>query len=132
MSSEADALIKEVEIFAQTKDGVILKSEKTVAQPLAYQIKKQGSGYFATLTFRVEEKKIKEVKSLLEKDKRILRHLILIKKPFKEMKERRIRKSLFTSDKGITPKSFLTEDKKKDEKLNPEDLNRKLDEILSE
>ena len=47
MSSEADGLMKEVESFIQSKDGVVLKSEKTAAQPLAYQIKKQSSGYFA-------------------------------------------------------------------------------------
>ncbi|MDO8530040.1 MAG: 30S ribosomal protein S6 [bacterium] len=132
MSQEADAFMKEVETFVQSKDGVVLKSEKTIAQPLAYRIKKQSSGYFAILTFQAAEDKIKEILEKLNKDTQILRSTIMVKKPIKEMKERRTRKPAFTQDKEAAAKAGIFKEEKKEEKLNPEDLNKKIDEILGE
>ena len=130
---DAAAVSKEIEAFIQSKEGVILKSEKTGAQTLAYPVKKQSSGYFCILEFQLAESAVKEVKVMLEKDKKILRHFMLIKKPIKIMKERRTRKPLFTSEKDSGIKPLLSESKeKKAEKLNPVDLDKKLDEILSE
>ncbi len=130
---DAGAVAKEIETFIRSKEGVILKSEKTSTQTLAYPVKKQSSGYFFILEFQTAENSIKEIKGMLEKDKKILRHFMLIKKPVKIMKERRTRKPLFTSEKESTVKFPLSESKaKKAEKLNPVDLDKKLDEILSE
>ncbi|MSU60574.1 MAG: 30S ribosomal protein S6 [Candidatus Staskawiczbacteria bacterium] len=130
---DAGAVAKEIETFIQSKEGVILKSEKTGAQTLAYPVKKQSSGYFCILEFQTAENTIKEIKGMLEKDTKILRHFMLIKRPVKIMKERRTRKPLFTSDKEPSGKPVLSESKeKKAEKLNPVDLDKKLDEILSE
>lgn len=131
MSQEADALAKEAEAFVQSKNGVIVKSEKTSAQPLAYQIKKQSSGYFAILTFQAQENTIKEIKEKLAKESKVLRSFIIVKKPIKEMKERRIRKPLFTPEKEASVSPYVTETKKTEE-VSPEDLNKKLDEILGE
>ncbi len=132
MSREADAFMKEVETFVQSKDGVVLTSEKTIAQPLAYRIKKQSSGYFAILTFQSAEDRIKEIQEKLNKDGKVLRSVMVVKKPIKEMKERRVRKPLFTQDKEATVKAGIFKEEKKEEKLNPEELGKKLDEILGE
>lgn len=145
---EADALIKEIEIFVQNKEGVILKSEKTTAQTLAYPIKKQSSGYFVFLTFQISEDKIKEIKEKLEKDIKILRHFIMVKEPIKELRERRIRKPLTVSQPETTTEfSFSASseqnlvrsekiaennDKKKGEKVELDEMEKKLDEILNE
>jgi small subunit ribosomal protein S6 len=83
-SADSDNLKKDIETFAQNQGGLILKSEKTAPQSLAYPIKKHSSGYFATLEFKIEEKEIKKIKEKIEKDKKILRHFILIKKPAKQ------------------------------------------------
>ena len=58
----AESIKKELEGFIQSREGVILTSEKISIQTLAYPIKKQSSGYFATLTFQILEDKIKEIK----------------------------------------------------------------------
>lgn len=130
---DALAASKEVESFIQSKEGVILKSEKTNAQTLAYPVKKQGSGYFCIVEFQSPEAGIKEINATLGKDKKVLRHFMLIKKPMKIMKERRTRKPLFTSDKDSPAKSVLFGSKeKKPGKLDAGDLDKKLDEILSE
>lgn len=130
---DAGVVAKEIETFIQSKEGVILKSEKTSAQTLAYPVKKQSSGYFCILEFQTAESNIKEIKGMLEKDKKILRHFMLIKKPIKVMKERRTRKPLFTADKDSSTKSPLLGGKEKNPgKLDAGDLDKKLDEILSE
>src|SRR3989344_3282463 len=97
-TEEAQTLKKEVEVFVQDKGGVVLRSEKTVPQSLAYPIKKHSSGYFATLEFQAEEREIKPLKEKLEKEAKILRHFLIVKKPMKVMKERRTRKPLVSLD----------------------------------
>ncbi len=134
-SEQVNTLSKEVESFIQSKEGVILKSEKTGAQTLTYPIKKQSSGYFVTLTFQILENKIKELKEKLEKDTNILRHFIIVKKPIKELKKRRTRKPLTTTEDkstNIDSQIFTDANKKKSEKIDLDKIDKKLDEILSE
>ncbi len=136
-SEEAENLKKEFEVFVQEKGGVILKSEKTVPQSLAYPIKKHSSGYFVTLEFQITEDKIKEIKEKLEKDFHILRHFLIIKKPIKQMKARRTRKTPtaleFKTKETLGNIEIMKEkDKHKGEKVELEDIEKKLDEILSE
>ena len=132
---KADGVKKELESFIQSKEGVILTSEKISIQTLAYPIKKQSSGYFTTLTFQILEDKIKEIKEKIEKNSEILRHLILIKKPFKELKRARTRKPSATSRFKVAEESpFIknSENKKKTETVKIDEIEKKLDEILSE
>jgi len=127
---EADSLTKESEAFIKSKEGVVLKSQKAVAQTLAYAIKKQRSGYITVVEFQISEDKIKDIKEYLAKEVRILRHFIVVKKPVKEMKPRRIRKPLgaLENKQGFTS----IQSNKKAEKVDNIDLDKKLDEILSE
>ena len=134
-SEQATSVSKEVESFIQSKEGVVLKSEKTGAQSLAYPIKKQSSGYFLTLTFQMLENNIKELKEKLEKDSNILRHFIIIKKPVKELKKRRIRKPLTTMEdksSSVDSQIFTDVNKKESEKIDLDKIDKKLEEILSE
>ena len=50
-TEEMAAIIKEVQTFLQSTGGVILASQKSPAQTLAYPIKKQHSGYYITEIF---------------------------------------------------------------------------------
>lgn len=134
-STEVEETAKEVESNIQSKEGVILRSEKPRAQTLSYPIKKMASGYFSVLDFQMpesEENKIKEIKENLERNNKVLRHLILIKKPAGQVKERRVRKPMFSISREMPGALPLAESKEKaKEKLDPEDLNKKLDEILN-
>lgn len=134
-SGEADSVKNEVESFIQSKEGVILKSEKVGAQPLSYSISKQGSGYFNSTDFQVDESKMKEIKSNIDKNSNILRSIIVIKKPAKEMKERRFRRPMATPEFAIKRKPSIMETimrrgNKKEEKVDDVDLDKKLDELL--
>jgi ribosomal protein S6 len=136
-AEEAEALAKEIDSFIQSKEGVILKSENPIARILSYQIKKQASGFFVISEFQVEPDKISEIKEKLEKDTNILRHFILTKKPAKIQKARRTRKiflapeiETITAVKKDRP-SFAKASENK-EKVELNDIEKKLDEILGE
>lgn len=124
---ESETVKKEVEAFLQGKGGVIIKSEKTTPQPLAYQIKKQSSGFFVVTELQIEEVTIKELKSELQKNTNVLRHFLIVKKPVKIMKERRTRKPIV-----IAEVPGMAKPTKPAKKVEMEDINKKLDEILSE
>lgn len=124
---EADAVKKDFEASLQANGGVILRSEKTVPQPLSYQIKKQSSGFFVITEFQTEESKVKELQAELGKNTKVLRHFLIVKKPVKIMKERRTRKPVIMTDAPVAPKSAAPA-----KKVEMEDINKKLDEILSE
>src|SRR3989344_4253013 len=134
-SEKAGLKIKELKSFIQSKGGVLgFWENKAVAQTLSYPIKKQRSGYFTTLTFQVLENIIKEIKENLEKDQDVLRHLLVIKKPTKELKKRRTKKISATFQPQSDGKSsvFKIEEIKDSEKVDLDKIDKKLDEILSE
>ncbi len=135
-SIDADATRKDLEDFVQKKGGLILKSEKTTPQVLAYPIKKHTSGYFATLELQVAESAIKEIKEKMEKDAKVLRHFLIIKEVPKKMKERRMKKlsevhGIETRER-LKSSSPLHKDTGGKKKVDLVDMEEKLDEILSE
>lgn len=128
-SEEAGVKAKEFCSFVESKEGTMLRSENPVAKTLSYPIKKFGSGYFVVLEFKIEPEKLSDLREKLEKDDEILRHVIIIKHPARIRKERRgARKPI-----NIVTTTEATEkldEKKPDRKIELEDIEKKLDEIL--
>ena len=87
-SEEAEAKAKEIESAIQSKEGIILKQLNPVAKTLSYPIKKRASGFFGVLEFQLEPEKLLELKEIIEKDEKIVRHMVIIK----EAAESKIRK----------------------------------------
>lgn len=140
-SQEAEGLLKEVETFIQEQEGVILKSDKPTAQTLSYRIKKQASGFFANLELQIPEGKIKNIREKLDKNNKVIRNMIVVKNPAKLRKERRTRKPLFASEPIPMPLTkeepaavgaLVQEEKKVDTKIELNEIDKKLDEILGE
>lgn len=134
-AEETDKTRKEIESFIQGKEGVILRSEKSSPQVLAYPVKRQSSGCRAFLTFQVEEGKIKEIGEKLAKEKDILRHSVFVKRPVRELKKKRLKKSLIGLEKELFAKPaapFAAVKEKPAEKISGEELDKKIEEILSE
>lgn len=123
-SEESQAFAKEIESFIQGKEGVIIKSETPVAKTLAFPVKKFGSGFFVISEFQIEPEKIKEINEKLEKDGKILRHIVAVKKHARLQKERRIKKE--------EPVPQLEIKKTDDKKVELEEIDKKLNEILGE
>jgi len=139
-SEEAGITAKKINSFIESKEGVILKSDNPVAKTLSYPIKKLGSGYFVVLEFQIEPEKLNELKEYMQNPPagggKILRHMITIKKPVKARKERRgARKPLFSAEtEPAEQKSMATEETKEkpNKKIELEDIEKKLEEILGE
>ena len=137
-AEEAEAEAKNTESYIQEKEGIILKSTKPFPMTLAYPVKKQGSGFFSILEFQLEPEHLDELKKKLEKNSKIIRSMLIIKKPAKIQKERRTkRKPLISS----TTANETEEDKSKDmpstekkpsKKVELKEIEEKLEEILSE
>lgn len=137
-SEEAEVIAKDISSFIQSKEGVIIKSEKPVPKTLSFPIKKMGSGYFANIEFQAEPERIKEIQENLRKDEKILRHMINIKKPAKIQKERRAKKepafTISQPEKIETKQETSAEpvEKRPEKKVELEEIDKKLDEILGE
>ena len=88
-SEEAEAKAKELEQAIQSREGIILKQQNPVAKTLAFQIAKRASGFFGVLEFQMEPEKVLEIKEIVEKEKKIVRHIVLVKEPVRIRRERR-------------------------------------------
>lgn len=149
ISEEAETKAKEIEALIKTGEGAVSRQNIPMARTLSYPIKKQASGYLGVLEFQLEPEKLNELEESLKKDEKIVRHMVVIKKPAKERRIRGLRKlpSVFglkvTSEKTKeepTPtvsraeeeKTHSTDSGQADKKVELKDIEQKLDEILGE
>jgi ribosomal protein S6 len=136
-SEEAEAKAKEVESAIKNREGVILKQSNPIAKTLSYPIKKRASGFFGVLEFQLEPEKLIEIKEILEKDGKIVRHMVIIKLPQKPRKERRSKPApAFEIEKKVEMEPVITKEEKQvkvqKEKVELKDIEQKLDELLGE
>ncbi len=146
ISEEAEAKSKEIETIIQNKEGSVLRQLNPIAKTLSYPIKKQASGYLGVLEFQLEPEKLNELEESLKKDGKIVRHMVIIKKPAKQRKERRTKTKAGGPEgypghpvfetKALTEKpsqSVLhTQEEKTEKKVELKDIEKKLDEILGQ
>lgn len=140
-SEEAGNKAKEVESAIQKNEGVILKQSNPIAKTLSYQIKKHASGFFGILEFQMEPEGLLEIESLIQKDGKIVRHMVLIKKPVKIKKQRRSKRDSLPTDElpTIEAKPKIEKVVKPlghrptgEAKVELEDIEKQLEEILGE
>ncbi len=114
-------LIKEIENLG----GSIKETNLPRLQPLAYEIKKENSGYFCTVSFKLDPEKIEELNKILKLDTLILRYLIV-----KKIEKTKPQPSL----RHIPSKETFSkaEEKEISQEVSLEELDRKLDELLKE
>jgi len=134
---EAKIKAKEIESLVQKKEGEILKHTDPNVKTLAYPIKKNASGFLGILEFKIEPEKTKEIQAALSKDEKIIRQMLLTKKPAKAVKEKRGKtkpNKIFTVERGTdeTLKEESGKTPSKKEKIELKDIEEKLDELLGE
>ncbi len=144
-SEEAETKAKEIESAVATREGVILKQSNPVAKTLSYPIEKRASGFFGFLEFQLEPEKLLELKEIIEKDGKVVRHMLIIKKP-QRIRRERVRKQVGGSETLILEKpetqlnkepatthAEVAEEQKKPEtkgKVELKDIEHELEEIL--
>ena len=137
-TQEAEEKVKNIESLIKEREGIVLRSDKPAPRTLTYPIKKQSSGFFSVLEFQLEPEHLGEIKEKIQKDNKILRHMVLVNNPAKIQKERRTkRKPLISSPSiGIEEEKDLSiqtrKVKKISKKVELKEIEKELDEILSE
>jgi ribosomal protein S6 len=146
-SEEAEAKGKEIENAITSREGTIVKQSNPIARTLSYQIAKRASGYFGVIEFQIEAEKLLEVKEIVAKDKKIVRHMLLIKEAAEMKKERRTRTkpvAVVEEQKIEAEKPEIVEEtesekeekpskvKVEKEKVELKDIEEKLEELLGE
>jgi len=142
ISEEAEAKSKEIETVIQNKEGSVLKQSNPIIRTLSYPIKRQASGYLGILEFQLEPEKLNELEEGLKKDGKIVRHMVIIKKPARQRKERRSQRipriktdSIFEAKAPVEEPSQTishTQEEKNSKKVELKDIEQKLDEILGQ
>lgn len=135
-AGEAEEKAKNIESLIQDKKGIVLRSEKPSPRTLAYTIKKQASGFFSILEFQLEPEHLSELKEKIQKDDKIIRHMVVVNNPAKIQKEKRIKKKPLVSSPLIGIMEEEKEEKEKERKTSKKvelkEIEKELDEILSE
>lgn len=74
---EVPSVISKVEEFIREKKGRIWRVNDWGLRRLAYKIRKTNKANYVLMNFELEAKHINDVKSMLDKDERIIRHLVM-------------------------------------------------------
>jgi len=145
-SEEIEAFAKSLETFVQSKEGTVAKQANPVAKTLAYPIQKTASGFVGSIEFQLEPGFLAELKDIVAKDKKVKRHMIVIKYPERAKKQRRTRNkdvdAFIAEPKAEKPevKEVVIEKtaeeqpapKADDKKVELKDIEQKLEELLGE
>ncbi|XP_068660314.1 protein REGULATOR OF FATTY ACID COMPOSITION 3, chloroplastic-like, partial [Aristolochia californica] len=74
---EVPRVISKVEDFLKEKKGEIWRLNNWGLRKLAYKIKKANYANYVLMNFEIEAKWINDFKSMLDKDERVIRHLVI-------------------------------------------------------
>ena len=116
--TEAQQVQSQIVALIQTEGGILLEEKMPFRKKLAYPVKKQSQAYLSILVFQLEPEKLMGLEKKLKEVSQILRYLFLIKQPVKEAK---------IAPFARRPKIIKTE---KEKKVDLQDIEKKLDEIL--
>ena len=135
-SSASEEEIKKIQekinSFVQEKGGIFEDQNFPFRKGLAYPIKKETEVYFCSATFQLNPEYINELEKFLKAESRIIRHLILVKKPSQIRAEKaekfKIRLPLRRQEEITKQPLARTQEKK----VELEEIEKKLEEILGD
>jgi len=136
-----DAQTFNAEIVAQIQKegGLVIKAENPIPKTLAYQIKGQGSALWLNIEFSLEPDKLNLIEERIKKETSVIRYLIVIKKPKKQMRERtrepKVAPVIVEETKQETTVEAPVDEakvKKTDKKVELKDIDEELDQILKD
>ena len=115
-----DDIIGKVTTQIQEEGGIISKEEVLGRRKLPSFIQKHPSGYLTLVSFSMQPEQLTGVEKTIKEEKQILRHMLLSK----PLKVREI--------PTITTKTPTTKTAESEEKINIEDIDKKLEEIFKD
>jgi small subunit ribosomal protein S6 len=127
---EAKTLQNKIASFIKEQGSVLEEVGTPLQRKLAYSIRKQTQAYLAVLIFKSTPEKLADLEKALKEEKSILRHLILFKKPYKAVVERRRKPKPAVEDSEKSGEKMVVDEKEK--RVELEEIEKKLEEILNE
>ena len=131
LSEEESQKFSENLLLLVQEEGGTLRSEgMRIKKRLAYSIKKNDWAYLATLSFYLDKEKVKSVEDKIKSLGQILRYLFLVKKPVvqKELIRKQVKKPAPAEDQTGAEQASSAEKTK--EKVELQEIDKKLEEIL--
>ncbi len=119
---EVRLLSEKVASFINNEGGNLIESKSPLKIRVGYPIKKKKEAYFITFVLSLESEKLKSFEKKLKEEGQILRYLITKKEPAKEI----------IRTKVMPPREVLREVPKPEKKVELEEIEEKLEEILNE
>ncbi|MFA5877801.1 MAG: 30S ribosomal protein S6 [Candidatus Staskawiczbacteria bacterium] len=128
-NEEVEKTASEIDTFLQQEGAIIMKSGVAMPKTLGYQIKRQGSAFILSLDFNSEPETAKKLEETMRKNPRVIRFLVIAKRParVKKIREREEKKVMKEVEIPVGEKF-----KKSEKKVELKDIEEKLEEILSE
>jgi|SRR3989339_332920 len=128
LSAEGETSAIAEKVRAQIKElgGEAKKEYISEKKKLAFEIKKQNQGFYATVVFEMEPEKIDELNSFLRSNNDILRHMIINQA---ELRTEKVSKKPARIKPAVS-EAVLGETKPKTGKVKIEELDKKLEELL--
>lgn len=146
--NQLEEIQSEISKWIAELGGVSPKTQPPERKKLAYPIAKEGYGFYVAIEFEAETSITDGLQKKLKLHKGLLRYILTTKKPISEkelLKQEKARKSMqekrlakASPDKRIqepyvkTPAPSTTPDKKKEPKIQLDELDKKLDELLDQ
>src|SRR4030042_4732000 len=86
---EATSLQEKINGWIQEEKGVLNGVSRLIKKILAYPIKKYGQAYLGFVNFQLDAEKLINIEKKIKAEGKIIRYLILAKKPVKPLKTHR-------------------------------------------
>lgn len=113
---EAKKIQENLNSLIQDKKGILISSASLTKKKLGYAVRKKNNAYLGSLNFGAEKENLLELQQEIKEKKEILRSLLTYQKPTKQEK--------------IKPKRVRKPETTEAEKIEIEEIDKKLDEIL--
>lgn len=101
---EIETIVKGIESFIQENEGIILKYGSPIAKTLSYSTRGLSSGFFNVLDFQLEPEKLNGLKEKIEKEVKIIRHMLVVKNSERKFRSRREKRKFDFAPESKTSK----------------------------
>ncbi len=121
---EAVAIQQNFVSFVQEKEGKLIDSSKPAKRILGYEIEKHTQAYITDLTFSLDSKLVGDLEKKVKEEDNIIRSIVLVKEEITHKAP-----ETFSTE---TSENKKTIEERPAQKANLNDIDKKIDEILSE
>ena len=128
---EKKTLSEKIISVIKENGGILEESRQPIQQNLAHPIKKKGSAFLVTLDFQTNPEKVVEIEKKIKSESVILRYFIATKKIIKPGLKipRRPPKQIIPLEEKLP---LISQGKKREKKVELQEIDKKLKEILGE